>query len=1181
MSVITATALDPLRLPLTGERLIEASAGTGKTYTIAALYLRLLLGLGGDAAAPRPLRVEELLVVTFTEAATAELRGRIRSNIHELRIACLRGRSDNPLMTQLMAEISSPEAAAHTLLLAERQMDEAAIFTIHGFCQRMLSLNAFESGLLFEQRLIEDEQPLRQRACADFWRRHCYPLPRPVAAAVSALWSGPENLLLEIQSYLHGDKPQLVQPVAEGETLEDRHRQIISRISDFKQRWRETSADVADIINGSGVDKRSYSSRYLPGWLSQVGEWAEQESEDYRLPDALNRFGQRVLEDKTKKGEVPRHPLFTAVDELLAAPLSIKDLVISRALTEIRDTVAEEKRRRGELGFDDMLSRLDLALAGEQGEALARAIRSRYPVAMIDEFQDTDPQQYRIFRHIWLHQPECALLLIGDPKQAIYAFRGADIFTYMRARKEVSAHYTLETNWRSSPAMVNSVNTLFQRVPDAFLFKDIPFLAVNSSPRNQGLRFTINGAEQPAMTFWQGNEQVISVNDYQQMMARQCASEIRHWLSAGQRGDALLWRGDKSRPVAASDITVLVRSRQEAGLIRDALNALNIPSVYLSNRDSVFTTPEARELLWVLQAVLNPERENLVRNALATALLGLDASRLDALNQDEQAWEHIVEEFDDYRQRWLRRGVMPMLREMLSRRQVAETLLTQTGGERRLTDVLHLCELLQEAAGQLDSEHALTRWLAQRISEPDRNASSQQLRLESDRHLVQVVTIHKSKGLEYSLVWLPFIASFRPQSQVLYHDRTSFTSLLDIEGSEQGKAWAEEERLAEDLRLLYVAVTRAIWHCSIGIAPLVRGTRSKSGTSDLHLSALGYLIQRGEALTGDELGAALATLAGPDIALCPVSDTPAEPWQPQEDLLPDLAARTPERIVDDQWRVTSYSGLQQHGKTGTLAQDLLPRFDIDAAEGGEQPQEQALSPYDFPRGAGPGTFLHSLFEQIDFREPVSNEWLAEQLQLQGFEERWQPVLAEWLPGVLGAPLSYDGLTLSALGPKDTRVELEFYLPIDGLLDAKALDNILRRYDPLSANCPALDFRQVQGMLKGFIDLVFRWQGRYYLLDYKSNWLGSSGEDYRREAMEQAMCQHRYDLQYQLYSLALHRYLRQRLTDYDYQHHFGGVIYLFLRGVTPEMPGQGIFTTRPQQALIDEMDVLFSGEAVTL
>lgn len=1171
----TAQPLDPLVLPLTGARLIEASAGTGKTYTIAALYLRLLLGLGGAAAYPRPLGVEELLVVTFTEAATEELRSRIRANIHALRIACLRGKADNPLFERLLAEIADRGAAAKTLLLAERQMDEAAVFTIHGFCQRMLNLNAFESGMLFEQQLLEDERLLRYQACADFWRRHCYPLTRPVAQAISREWTGPESLLRDINSYLQGEAPRLRQPPAADETLQQRHDKIINAIEAIKQLWRDAAPELAGIISDSGVDKRSFSSRNLPNWLNKVAEWAAQETDTYDVPDVLGKFAQSFLDEKTKKGEPPRHSLFTAIDAFLSEPLTLRDLVIARAMAEIRYTVAREKRRRGELGFDDMLSRLDEALRQPAGDALAAAIRQRFPAAMIDEFQDTDPQQYRIFRHIWLNQPDATLLLIGDPKQAIYAFRGADIFTYMKARNEVTAHYTLDTNWRSAPGMVSGVNQLFGQLEHPFLFRQIPFLPVKAAGKNQHHRFTLNGAPLAAITLWNIAGEGCGVSEYQQTMARLCARQIRDWLSAGLRGDALLWEGENPRPVQASDITVLVRSRNEAAIVREALSGLNIQSVYLSNRDSVFQTPEAREMLWILQAVLAPEHELGLRSAMATSIIGLDARALDALSQQETQWDALVEEFSDYRQIWLRRGVMPMMRALMTRRGVAENILATPGGERRLTDILHISELLQEAAARADSEHALVRWLAQRIEEPDTNAASQQLRLESDKHLVKVVTIHKSKGLEYPLVWLPFIANYRQESRGLYHDRQTFETLLDLGDDAHSLELAEEERLAEDLRLLYVALTRSVWHCSLGIAPLFRGGRSKKGMTDFHQSAIGLLIQKGQAMDAGDMAVALAGLEGQHIALQIARDTEDAPWQPPEVASPVLAARESQRPLADNWRVTSYSGLQQHGRRA--AADWVPRLDVDAAGESAMEVTPSLTIHGFPRGASPGTFLHGLLEDIDFTRPVDADRVGEQLREAGFDSQWQPVVVNWLTRLLAAPLGADGLSLGVLAPSDKQVEMAFYLPIAAPLLAPQLDNIIRAHDPLSAGCPTLDFRQVQGMLKGFIDLVFRRDGRYYLLDYKSNWLGEDASAYTQEAMAAAMQEHRYDLQYQLYTLALHRFLRHRIADYDYQRHFGGVIYVFLRGVDPAVPGQGIFTTRPSRALVEALDGVFAGE----
>ncbi len=516
---------------------------------------------------------------------------------------------------------------------------------------------------------------------------------------------------------------------------------------------------------------------------------------------------------------------------------------------------------------------------------------------------------------------------------------------------------------------------------------------------------------------------------------------------------------------------------------------------------------------------------------------------------------------------------MAMLRELMAQRQIAENMLATAGGERRLTDILHISELLQEAGTQLESEHALVRWLSQQIADPNSNASSQQMRLESDKHLVQIVTIHKSKGLEYPLVWLPFIANYRVQDQAFYHDRDSFEAVLDLSNAESSVELAEAERLAEDLRLLYVALTRSVWHCSLGIAPLFRRRGEKAGETDFHLSALGRLIQLGEPKDAAGLRLCLESLCNDHIALHIPSSPDSSRWQMPEQRETELNARQIVRTLADDWRVTSYSGLQQHGQS--LAQDLMPKLDVDAAGVGDVQDEPVLTPHQFPRGASPGTFLHSLFEELDFTQPVSAEWVLKMLQSGGYDARWQPVLTDWVSAILHAPLTEQGISLSQLTAKDKQVEMEFYLPIASPLKADALDALIREHDPLSAGCPPLNFRQVQGMLKGFIDLVFRHEGRYYLLDYKSNWLGENSEAYTPQAMASAMQMHRYDLQYQLYTLALHRYLGHRISDYSYEEHFGGVIYLFLRGIDPADPRSGIFSTRPEVALIEKMDSLFA------
>lgn len=1188
-----ANPLNTLRFPLHGERLIEASAGTGKTYTIAGLYLRLLLGHGPlieegeDAGQPsaheRPLSVTEILVVTFTEAATAELRGRIRGRIHEARLAFMRGQSGDALLAQLLAEVEDHELAARRLLAAERQMDEAAVFTIHGFCQRMLKQNAFESGALFETEFLTDDSQLRLQAVSDYWRAEFYPVDKTLASAVRALWPSPAALLREMNGWLDNSELEM-RPPAGDETLAARHQVAMSRIAAVKEAWLAQADEIRRQTDGH-ISR--YTGKNYEGWLAKIADWAQDEASGYAIPKELERFGQTVLEANLKKGgELPTLPLFGEIDQLLASRPGIRDLILQRAAVVVRSRMQASKRQAHQLSFDDLLKDLDGALGSSLGERLCERIRATYRVAMIDEFQDTDPQQYRIFHRLYGGHQDTALLMIGDPKQAIYGFRGADIFTYIQARRNVSAHYTLGRNWRSSGALVAAVNGLFERAKDPFIYEaDIPFLPVAAQGKSKALR--LEGETAPVLHCWQLTGQpTFNRGDYQSKMARATAAEIHRLLSLAREGKALIG----SEPVKAGDIAVLVRTGAEGKLVQQELARLAIASVYLSNRESVLEQVEAREILLILHACQNPSEERSLRAALATGLFDLDAKALDELASDERAWESAVQEFMEYRKVWHKRGVLAMLRALLHRRNLASSLLASPYGERRLTNFLHLGELLQQVSSELDGEYALLRWLGEAVNRQSGQDAEQILRLESERKLVQIVTIHKSKGLEYPLVFLPFICSHRSADTPLYHeaDEAGNRTILDLTGAEESLAEADKERLAEDLRLLYVALTRGVYATWLGLAP-VRSGNGKSEKTDLHQTAIGYLLQKGEEGDAATLATALGSLAQdlPGVAVGEPSLTRPAPLPPEEEQLGEPQVRRFGGTLERDWWISSYSGLaaQGHGHSkGVLAN---PGFDDEvvteaAALAAEEPvQAPQPSIFTFPKGARPGTLLHSLFETIDFQsaagEPLAQH-IATLLAQDGFDDSWAQVLQQQVEAVLETPLETgfgEPVRLRDLAPERKQVELEFFLPM-GRVTASALTALCQQHDPLSRGNKPLSFATVQGMLKGFIDLVFEWQGRWYLLDYKSNHLGMSPADYSRPALERAMVEHRYDLQYQLYSLALHRLLALRLPGYDFDQHFGGVFYLFLRG----MPQGGIFHTRPSRELVLGLDRLFSEGATT-
>ncbi|QIH06032.1 MULTISPECIES: exodeoxyribonuclease V subunit beta [unclassified Pseudomonas] len=1206
-----------LAFPLHGSQLIEASAGTGKTFTISALYLRLVLGHGGEAEGfGRELLPPQILVVTFTDAATKELRERIRTRLAE---AARFLREEIPAPDSLIEQLREqypPEqwaACANRLDIAAQWMDEAAVSTIHSWCQRMLREHAFDSGSLFTQTLETDHSDLLGQVLRDYWRLFCYPLQGDALNWVRSHWVGPAELLPRVRA-MFGNERRGPMEQTPAELIEASLQERREALVQIKAPWRQWSAQLRDIclqgVASKSVDGRKMQARYFEPWFDKIDAWVDDESlEQLDIGTGFSRLTPEGMSEAWKS-DAPSHPGLEAMAGLKASLEALPSpdaAVLQHAAQWVGARFEEEKRRRAEMGFDDMLLRLDGALQSDGGERLASLIREQFPVALIDEFQDTDPVQYRIFESIYRiedNDPTTGLFLIGDPKQAIYAFRGADIYTYLRARQATSGRlHSLGTNFRSSQAMVSAVNHVFlhaeqrQQGRGAFLFRQpdgqnpVPFLAVAAQDRKE--RLLVDGQAVPALNFWLlPSEQPLSAAQYRQHQAASCASAIVGLLNGGQQGRSGFARGPQElEGLLPADIAILVRDGKEAQAIRAELAARGVRSVYLSDKDSVFAAQEARDLLVWLKACAEPDVERPLRAALASLTLNLPLVELERLNQDELAWEARVMQFRGYRAIWRSQGVLPMLRRLLHDFQLPQALMARSDGERVLTNLLHLSELLQQNAAELDGEQALIRHLTEHLALSGQAGEEQILRLESDEQLVKVVTIHKSKGLEYPLVFLPFICSTKPvdgsRLPLHYHDAAGKPQ-VSLRPSAELIAQADDERLAEDLRLLYVALTRARHACWLGVADLKRGNHSNS---ILNLSALGYLLGGGAQLN-ESIGLQrwlLDLQQGCDaIAVAELPPADDQRFYPPRNEARLLAALAPVRRAAENWWIASYSALRISDTLGVGSQapddpQAQKLFDDERLDP-EAPREVVASSGDihrFPRGPNPGTFLHGLLEWAGgegFRaspEAITDA-VARRCNRRGWEG-WIPTLSDWLQQVLQVPLpAGEGQPPVVLGQLvQYRVEMEFWFA-SHKVDVLKLDELVRQQTHQGAPRVTAEPVLLNGMFKGFIDLTFEHHGRYYVADYKSNWLGVDDAAYTEQAMEQSILDNRYDLQYVLYLLALHRQLKARLADYDYDRHMGGALYLFLRGT--QAASRGLYFTRPPRQLIERLDLMFQGQA---
>ena len=1230
-----ACSLDLVTFPLRGRQLIEASAGTGKTYTLAALYVRLVLGHGdAQSGFGRPLTPPEIVVMTFTNAATQELRDRIRTRLAEA--AALFAETGNAAQTvpsgdgfllALRAEYPPADwpLCARRLALAAEWMDEAAVYTIHGWCNRVLGDHAFASGHLFSQELASEQSELLQEALRDYWRAEIVPLPAALSARVAEHWPTPAALGKELDNLL-GQRELLAPSGSLVEVFANMQAALAPRKASVAA-WVDGLEALLDAANAQGrLNGRMLRQQWYEDWLQAVRAWAadpfatrpelSKAAAERLTPGGLRQAWKgapqaaelRVLQDQALKD------LEAVTKNAPEADDFLRERLLRHATHAVATRLAAMQQQRAEIGFDDLLDSLDAALQGPHGALLAATLRVRYPVALVDEFQDTDPVQYRIFDAVYAqsHAADHTLVLIGDPKQAIYSFRGADFNTYLAARSSCQARHTLTINYRSTRAMVAAVNACFEwgeQHADAGAFDlrrggndPLPFERAEARGRAEVLEMAgvpvaaLTLAELPAAA-----DKALGKGAYIAAAADHAAAYIVALLAAGRSGRAGFRAAAGGwRPLCPGDIAVLVNTGREAAVMRDELSQRGVRSVYLSERDSVFRTPQAAELEFWLAACTRPDDVRAVRAALATPLLALDWAALARLESDEFELEARVQQFRLYRDLWRRHGVLAAVQHLLHDFAVPARLLSpegaRQGGERMLTDVLHLAELLQQAAGELDGEAALLRHLAN-LRQDDARHDAHTRRLESDADLVQVVTVHKSKGLEYPLVLLPFACAAsnvgehgknppRNAPAVLRVHDDQGRAALRFERDADTLARRQREQLSEDLRKLYVALTRARHACWLSVAAVDCGVPG---------AAWNYLLAGDTAAIGKHYGKRLRALARTSADIAHV-ELPALAARTRLPAIAADAQRGPARTalprVAPAWWVASYSALKttaigqaeggsaaDSAREDTFREDREPPVAAPAlvaeANAGEPLRRPAADTlHAFPRGAEAGTLLHDLLQwacDTGFAEALADpvrlrDIVARYCARRGWE-RWIDVVLAWLHAFIAAPWPLPDvatpLALVSLPPARAVAEMEFWFAIHQA-DTVRLDALVSAHVLPGQPRPPLAPQSLNGMLKGFIDLVFEHAGRYYVADYKSNALGVADSDYTRAAMQLEMAARRYDLQLALYLLALHRHLRARLPDYDYDRHVGGAVYWFMRG-------GACHVERPPRQLIEALD----------
>jgi exodeoxyribonuclease V beta subunit len=1200
--------LELLSIPLEGVNLIEASAGTGKTHTITQLYLRLIL--------EKELDVRRILVVTFTEAATKELIDRIRKTLQEAYRLCENEKSvQEGLLAELIGSCAGSKTIQEIRSLLNRAIigfDEAAIHTIHGFCRRILSDYSFETSSLFDTELVSDQQKLIQQIVDDFRRRRFSEAPALFSAIVLKHGLNTAGLLELGGSVLRNPMVRIV-PVVDG----DASASLLDCLESIISEWKKSRDEIRNIlINDGGLSraKKKYHEDDLSTAIGNMDRIAGGQAIGV-IPDTLLKFAQGTLVRSMKKNHAPpEHLFFELCEEFDGFERAYLVQLKQAFVCFLREELALRKKEQNLQSFDDLLlSVWNAILSKTHGNRFQETMREAYPAVLVDEFQDTDPVQYEIFRNLF--EKSSILFYIGDPKQAIYSFRGADIYSYFKASSSIDEEkcYSLDTNWRSESGLVESVNNLFSTTANPFAAGDaISFLPSQSTPKSKGNTepLLVENEDPSSLLTWylQKEKESDAGKIFNQTDATQCSvnavtTEIRRLLILAERGEARIG----NRPLKPSDIAILVLKNDDAALLKDRLIQFEIPAV-VTKSGNVFQSEEADEIHKILLAAAVPTRTSRLNTALSTKLLGFDGNQIQSLIEDEaeaEVYEAHIRNFIEYHELWRNRGFIRMFRRMLSDYQVRKNILALPGGDRKLTNILHLSELIHgESVRNRPGINALLSWYYQQRFSPE-GSDENELRLERDDQAVQISTVFKSKGLQYPIVFCPFMwqrgVKQKPRN-LSYHQNGDLFLHLDVNsigGPELEQVRKEE--MSDQLRLLYVALTRAQNRCYLVCGKI--GPKA--------VNSLDYILNGGqdesELLIGDFLKnksgfddkKMLSRAQGFSGTTLPLTDhlnvsnsellLQSEPEPDHETHLSCRNSSGKNNLIRD-WGIASYSRfVSGESYRHIMAEEKLLLTD-EAPDSlfAFEPSFDADSFFSFPRGRVAGTCIHGIFEDLDFTDPtldtvipVIRDELA-RFHLSESEENTGELVKQVLTmiqRVLNTPMSVNSalINLSEITNDSKLVEFEFYFPMEKvsperlghLFDAKGNDQ-LADHGELSQRIGQLSFHTIEGYMHGFIDLVFEVRGKFYIVDWKTNHLGNKYQDYAPEKLKQVMKAHYYDLQYHIYIIALHKYLENRIPDYQYEEHFGGVIYLFVRGVHPDYPGHGVYTDLPSQKLITSL-----------
>ncbi|USS94033.1 exodeoxyribonuclease V subunit beta [Buchnera aphidicola] len=1143
--------LDIFSIKLNGIKMIEASAGTGKTFTTILLYLRILLGINQDEK--EKYSMKNILIITYTKNAVKEIKKRLEKNIYNLYLACLSKKTNDKNHIKILKKIKNFNQAIQILKKAYINIHDASIYTIHGFCKHILKKKNYNFQYLIKnKKKVYDENFLYKKATYIFWRNFFYPYNKEISQIIFQSWKNPEELFTTIQHWINIKSKFFLYTKNKKDKITDRHKKNITTIQKFKKKWKVINFNLKKIFYKNKLNKRIYHKKNFYRWTKKIKIWSKEKTKNYIIPQELTHFSKKKIEKNisTKK----KYIFLKIIDKFLKKKFCLKEVILMHAIKKISEICKKIKKKN--FSYDNLIESLLKLLKNEKN--LSAYIKKKFPIAVIDEFQDTNMQQYKIFQKIY-QKKNFTLILIGDPKQSIYNFRGADIFFYLKVKSKIKKIYTLNTNWRSSKKLIECINFLFTRIKNSFLFKQINFTSLITPKKSEKKKYFIKKIEQPSIKLWLQSKTIKTSEEYNNWIAKKCSQDIYFLLKKIKKSQAILENQENKKKLKIQDICILVKNYDEYKIMKKELLKFSISSYYTSYNKSIFQTNEIQEMYFILKSIAYPSNDNYFNKAISTEIISKNSYLIHKIKKKYSLWSKLKEKFLKYKHTWKDEGILNLIKKIISQSYLYENYFFRDKCQNKISNIIHLGKILEKKSSLRREISSILSWIKKKIYRIE-NKKKYQQKLYNNKNVINITTIYKSKGLEYPIVWVPFISNFNISKKYIFHDRKRYNTFINLCQSKKKIKLEKEEKLSEEIRLLYVALTRAIFQCNLGISPICINKKNKK--TSFHNSGLGYILQKGEKMNAKKLYQEINKITkNQSIKLIFKKEK-----IPNKKIQKKIKKRKKNYIFLKFDRIfekninTSYTKIL---KLSSIKKKFSDKFNKLMCN--QKTYEKKINLKNFPKGKKIGKMLHKILEKISFHKKINKKFIQQEIKKNKLKKNWTIILKKWIQDILIHPLSIR-INLLILKNKCIK-EMEFYLPLKKEINFVSINSILEEKKK--------SINQINtGFLKGFIDLIFKFKNKYYFVDYKSNFLGKKKSDYKEKKLKKYFFKKKYNIQFYLYSIALHRFLQKKIHNYNFKKNFGGGYYLFLRGMDGKNINQGVFFLVPQYKLMKKIEHTF-------